>query len=112
MDRLVSADIVRQGTVCNDSNEVMRDCPNAKGYWELVDHQDGTGSKWNVLFNNNWPLPGSGGWIATNGIKTCMCSSLSGKWRKISDRFQPGADINESDVYENSRIKRKQKQEK
>ena len=85
---------------------VILDCPNTKGYWELIDVQDGSTSTWNVLYNNNWPLPGSGGWIATNGIRTCMCASLRGKWRKLSDMFQPGEDIGSIDIYRNGRIKK------
>lgn len=108
MDRIVPAKAARQEMERIDNKREVRDCPNAKGYWELQNHQDDTRSKWNVLFNNNWPLPGSGGWIATNGIKTCMCSSLSGKWRKISDRFHPGNDIGDVEIHYNSRIKRKQ----
>ncbi len=109
MNRIVPEEIIIRETAYRENDGVLRDNPNTKGYWELQNNQDGTCSKWNVLFNNNWPLPGSGGWIATNGITTCMCSSLSGQWRKISERFQPGADICEADIYENSRIKRKEK---
>lgn len=105
MDEIIQRQMTKQ------NEEILRikavfDRPNAKGYWELIDVQEGSTSKWNVLYNNNWPLPGSGGWIATNGIRTCMCSSLRGKWRKLSNVFQPGEDIGSIDIYKNARIKK------
>lgn len=95
---------LKKGT--NFRKITLLNCPNSKGYWELIDLQSGSSSTWNVLFNNNWPLPGAGGWIATNGIRTCMCTSLKGKWRKVSNMFRPGEDIGNSELYKNVRIKK------
>jgi hypothetical protein len=106
MDNFIYAHIVKRNNMVDFSKGTLLSCPNARGYWELVDIQNGADSQWNVIYNEQWPFPGAGGWIATNGVRTVMCSSLKGKWRKISDMFQPGEDISNSDVYKNARIKK------